>query len=160
METKQNSRRGFFKVAAGVAATAVAAPVLLASEKPQSTNGAYLEYAKKKVGSLAALKSSGTLDFSYPDADSPCQAVYVNGKIKAYSILCTHKGCPLMYNASNNTFVCPCHFSKFDAQKDGQMIIGQATSELPQVFVKVEGDSIIAYGIDGLVFGRESNKLG
>ena len=121
METKQNSRRGFFKVAAGVAAP--------------------------------ALKSSGILDFSYPDADSPCQAVYVNGEVKAYSTLCTHKGCPLMYNASNNTFVCPCHFSKFDMQKDGQMVIKQVTSELPQVFVKVEGASIVLYGIDGLVFG-------
>jgi arsenite oxidase small subunit len=119
-----------------------------------------LEYAKKKVGSLSALKSVGTMDFSYPDVDSPCQAVYIDGKVQAYSILCTHKGCPLMYNASNKTFVCPCHFSKFDAEKDGQMVIGQATSDLPQVFVKIEGDSIIAYGIDGLVFGRESNKLG
>lgn len=160
METKQNSRRDFFKVAAGVAATAVAAPAMLASENSQSTNRAHVQYAQKKVGSLSALKSSGTLDFSYPDADSPCLAVYVDGKVKAYSTLCTHKGCPLMYNAANKTFVCPCHFSKFDAEKDGQMIIGQATSELPQVFVKVEGDSIIAYGIDGLVFGRESNKLG
>ena len=53
-----------------------------------------------------------------------------------------------------------CGFFKVDAQKDGQIIIGQATSELPQVFVKVGGDSIIAYGIDGLVFSRESNKLG
>jgi len=159
METKQNSRRGFLKTAAGVAATAVAAPALLASEK-STTNGAYLNYASKKVGSLSNLKSSGTLDFSYPDADSPCQVVYVNGKVKAYSILCTHKGCPLIYNAANKTFVCPCHFSRFDAEKDGQMIIGQATSSLPEVFVKVKGDSIIAYGIDGLVFGRESNKLG
>lgn len=159
MQNEHNSRRGFFKVAAGVAATAVATPALLASEKPQNTNGVYSNYSSKKIGTLSDLKSSGTMDFSYPDADSPCQAVYVNGEVKAYSILCTHKGCPLIYNASNQTFVCPCHFSKFDAELDGQMIIGQATSELPQVFVKVEGDSIIAYGIDGLVFGRESNTL-
>ena len=158
MEKIQNSRRGFLKAAAGVATASVVAPSLLASEKSQ-VNGAYLAYEEKKVGSLSRLKASGTLDFSYPDANSPCQAVYVDGEVKAYSTLCTHKGCPLIYDANTQTFVCPCHFSKFDAQKDGEMVIGQATSELPQVFVKVEGDDIIAYGIDGLVFGRESNII-
>jgi choline kinase len=39
------------------------------------------------------------------------------------------------------------------------MVIGQATAKLPKVMVNVKGDDIIAYGIDGLVFGRISNVL-
>ncbi len=158
-QTIRNERRGFFKAVAGAAATAAASPALFAGEAKHEGGGAYLAYDRKKIGSLEALKKSGTLNFSYPDAQSPCLAVYVDGEVKAYSTLCTHKGCPLVYNNDNHTFVCPCHFSKFDAAKNGEMIIGQATEELPRVYVEVKGDEIVAYGIDGLVFGRESNKL-
>lgn len=151
------SRRGFFKVAAGVAGATLAAPALLAADSKKQ--GAYLDYPVSKVGSLSALKKSGEIDFNYPDEASPCKAVYVNGEVKAYSVLCTHKGCPTMYDAANQTFVCPCHFSKFDAAKSGQNIIGQATGKLPEIFVSVKGDDVVAYGIDGLIFGRISNTL-
>jgi arsenite oxidase small subunit len=158
-QTTRNERRGFFKTVAGVAATAAASPALFAGVAQNESGGAYLRYERRRIGSLKTLKRSGTLSFSYPDRDSPCTAVLIEGEVKAYSTLCSHKGCPLMYNAANQTFVCPCHFSKFDAAKDGEMIIGQATEELPRIYVEVKGDDIVAYGIDGLVFGRESNKL-
>lgn len=151
------SRRGFLKAAGAIAGVGVAAPSLFAAEK--KGDGAYLDYPVKKVASLKALQKSGEIDFNYPDNDSPCKAVIVNGEVKAYSILCTHKGCPTIYDAANQTFNCPCHFSKFDAAKDGQMIIGQATAKLPQVMVHVSGDDVVAYGIDGLIFGRISNTL-
>lgn len=151
------SRRGFLKAAGAIVGASVAAPALLASEA--KSGGANLNYPPKKVASLAALKKSGEVDFNYPDADSPCKAVVVNGEVKAYSLLCTHKGCPTMYDASNQMFVCPCHFSKFDAAKDGQMIIGQATAKLPQILVEIKGDDVVAYGVDGLIFGRISDIL-
>lgn len=151
------SRRGFFKVATGVAGAALIAPSLLSADTKKA--GAYLEYPVNKIGLLSVLKKEGEIDFNYPDEASPCKAVYINGKIKAYSVLCTHKGCPTMYDASEQTFVCPCHFSKFDAAKNGQVIISQSTSKLPEVMVKVEGNDVIAYGMDGLIFGRISNTL-
>lgn len=151
------SRRGFFKVAAGIAGATIAAPTLFAAGSKKE--GAYLDYPVSKVGSLSILKKSGEIDFNYPDNDSPCKAVFVNGEVKAYSVLCTHKGCPTMYDASAQEFVCPCHFSKFDAAKSGQMIIGQATGKLPEIMVQIKGDDVIAYGVDGLIFGRISNTL-
>lgn len=151
------SRRGFFKIAAGVAGATLAAPALLASGSKKE--GAYLDYPVSKVGSLSTLKKSGEIDFNYPDEASPCKAVYVNGEVKAYSVLCTHKGCPTMYDATQQIFVCPCHFSKFDAAKSGQNIIGQATGKLPEIMVQLKGDDVVAYGIDGLIFGRISNTL-
>jgi arsenite oxidase small subunit len=152
-------RRGFLKAAAGLAGAAVVAPVLMAGERKGSGSGAYLAYEHKNVGSFSNLKKDGEIDFNYPDAESPCKAVIVNGQVKAYSLLCTHKGCPTVYDAETKIFECPCHFSKFDAEKDGEMIIGQATGSLPRVLVEVKNGDIIAYGIDGLVFGRESNIL-
>jgi len=151
------SRRGFLKAAGVMVGASVAAPALLASES--KNGGANLSYPPKKVASLSALKKSGEIDFNYPDADSPCKAVMIDNQVKAYSLLCTHKGCPTMYDASEQTFKCPCHFSKFDAAKDGQMVIGQATAKLPQILVEVKGDDVFAYGVDGLIFGRISNTL-
>ena len=157
MANKQNSRRGFLKAVAGATATVAATP-LMASSKASS--GGFYEYKEKVVGLVSKLKSAGAIDFNYPDVDSPCKAVMVNGKIKAYSLLCTHKGCPIIYNASKKAFRCPCHFSEFDAELDGQMIIGQATENIPEILVKVDDDKIIAYGVNGLIFGRESNIKG
>lgn len=150
------SRRGFLKAAGVIVGAGVAAP-LMASESKRT--GANLSYSPKKVASLSALKKSGEVDFNYPDADSPCKAVMIDGQVKAYSLLCTHKGCPTMYDASAQTFNCPCHFSKFDAAKDGQMVIGQATAKLPQILVEIKGDDVVAYGVDGLIFGRISDIL-
>lgn len=151
-------RRGFLKSAIGLAGAAIVAPSLMASQ--EANQGNVYSYKRKKVASMAALKKNKEVDFSYPDAESPCKAVITSdGKVVAYSLLCTHKGCSTMYDATKKVFECPCHFSKFDADKEGQMIIGQATAKLPQILVEVKGDDIIAFGTDGLIYGRESNNL-
>jgi len=158
MKEPQNSRRGFLKAAVGATVATATPSALLASQKTQNDN--FYGYDEKVVGLVSKIKSAGEIDFNYPDADSPCKAVMVNGEIKAYSLLCTHKGCPIMYNATKKAFRCPCHFSEFDAELNGQMIIGQATENIPEILVKVEDDKIIAYGVNGLIFGRESNIKG
>lgn len=158
MEEQVSSRRGFLKVAGLIAGASVAAPALMASQGT-GKKGIY-SYERKRVASMKQLKANKEVDFSYPDSDSPCKAIITaKGEVKAYSVLCTHKGCPTMYDASKKVFECPCHFSKFDAEKEGQMIIGQATATLPEILVEVEGDNIVAFGTDGLIYGRESNNL-
>ncbi len=158
MQEKQSSRRGFLKAAAGMTVAAVAAPSLLASQKTKNVN--FYGYEDKIIGPLSKIRSTGVIDFNYPDSDSPCKAVWVDGKVKAYSLLCTHKGCPIIYNASAKSFRCPCHFSEFDAELNGQMIIGQATENIPEVLVKVKNGKVVAYGVNGLIYGRESNIKG
>jgi len=159
MEKNTNlDKRGFLKKAVGAAAVVATVPTLLSASN--SSNGSFYDYGEKNVGSLEEAKSANGLSFNYPDADSPCQAMYIDGKVQAYSMLCTHKGCPTMYDPSTQVIKCPCHFSKFDAQKNGQMIIGHSTSSLPEILVKVVNGNVVAYGVNGLIFGREANKLG
>ncbi len=158
-ERQKNSRRGFLKLSAlGIGAVAVA-PSLMASGHGKS-GSVFSEYPNTKIGSLSALKKSGELDFSYPSASSLCKAVFVDGEAKAFSTICTHKGCPTAYNKSAGVFECPCHFTKYDAKKDGQMIIGHATGGLPKVLLEIKGDDIYAVGMDGLIFGRINNNIG
>lgn len=160
MEENVSSRRGFLKAAGLLAGTAVVAPVMVASTEKAKTQSVFGEYESNKIGTVSQLKKDGEIDFNYPDDNSMCKAVYVNGEIKAYSTICTHKGCPTIYNKDLQQFECPCHFTKYDAAKDGQMVIGHATGGLPKVLLEIKGDDIYAVGFDGLIFGRINNNRG
>ena len=82
-----------------------------------------------------------------------------NKDIVAYSLLCTHKGCPLNYLADKQMLVCPCHWSSFDPFKAGQLVIGQASEPLPQITLRVENGMVKAVGLNGLIYGRHTNIL-
>lgn len=124
-------------------------------------------YPSMKVGNIRELKAEAPLQFSYPDASSPCTLVMLNheaiggigsGKnVVAFSSLCPHMGCPL--NFSNERFVCGCHYSMFDAAKNGQTYQGLASQWLAQIVLRLDSASgnIYAEGIEGLVYGRISN---
>jgi arsenite oxidase small subunit len=77
--------------------------------------------------------------------------------VVAFSSNCPHMGCPLSY--SSGRFVCGCHYSMFDAAKNGQTYQGLASQWLAQVTLRLDKPSgnIYAEGIEGLVYGRISN---
>ena len=160
MEEKVSSRRNFLKAAGLFAGTAAVAPSAVASTDNSRKKSVFSEYETNKIGTVSQLKKDGEIDFFYPDDSSMCKAVYVNNEVKAYSTICTHKGCPTMYNKELQQFECPCHYTKYDAAKDGQMIIGHATGGLPEVLLEIKGDDIYAIGFDGLIFGRINNNRG
>jgi Rieske Fe-S protein len=62
------------------------------------------------------------------------------GVIKAFSVVCTHQGCPVT-KISGGTINCPCHGSRFKVE-DGSVAGGPAPSPLPAVKVTVTGDAI------------------
>jgi Rieske Fe-S protein len=62
------------------------------------------------------------------------------GQFKAFSSICTHKGCPVS-NVDKGTINCFCHGSKFDAAT-GKVTHGPAVKALPRKTVTVNGDSI------------------
>ncbi|TDE22807.1 iron-sulfur protein [Nonomuraea mesophila] len=62
------------------------------------------------------------------------------GDFKAFSALCTHKGCPVD-KVEGGSIVCPCHGSKF-AIADGAVTDGPADKPLAAQSIKVDGDQI------------------
>ncbi len=176
MQELKLGRRIFLKSAGGVAAAVGTGGVALvpgaaqAAAAPGST-GTTLTYPRRGVGKAAGMPVNTAVSFSYPDPSSPCVALRMgsavaggvgpNGDIVAYSSLCTHMGCPVLYHAESKTFKCGCHFSMFDAEHSGQMICGQATENLPRVLLDYDpaSDTVNAVGIDGLIYGRQANIL-
>ena len=122
-----------------------------------------------EVAKLADLTPGTAIDFAYPDENSPAILLAMDGPVDegiganlnlvAYSTLCTHKGCPVNWSEKQRLLICPCHWSTFDPAKAGRMVIGQASQGLPQIILKVEGDAVMATGVDGLIYGRQTNVL-
>jgi arsenite oxidase small subunit len=174
MSDHTTTRRTFLKVSStSVAATAavITGPALAAPPSTPDTSRTTLPYPQKAVAVASQLVQGTPLQFSYPDASSPCIAVKLgtpapggvgpDNDIVAYSTMCTHMGCPLAFDSDTNAFKCVCHFTMFDAEKGGQMIIGQATEKLPRIHLSYDPQSgrITATGIAGMLPGRQANVL-
>lgn len=61
------------------------------------------------------------------------------GEFRAFSAVCTHQGCTVS-DVSSGMINCPCHGSMF--WLDGKVMGGPATKPLPEVAIKVDGDTI------------------
>jgi Rieske Fe-S protein len=59
------------------------------------------------------------------------------GTLHAHSAVCTHLGCIVAWNSTEQMWDCPCHGSQFDA--DGHVINGPATSDLSPARKKPSG---------------------
>ncbi|TWP48814.1 Rieske (2Fe-2S) protein [Lentzea tibetensis] len=64
------------------------------------------------------------------------------GKFKAYSAICTHRGCKVTA-VRDGQITCECHYSVFN-MKDGTVTSGPAKQPLPEFGLKVDGDEIQA----------------
>jgi arsenite oxidase small subunit len=167
---KAVSRRNFLKLGGSVALGTVLTQQAQAQDAPV-VGSTTLPYPTQVIGKVAEMAENEPVSFTYPDVNSPCVAIRMgratpggigpNGDIVAYSILCTHMGCPVSYDAESRVFRCPCHFSMFDSEKEGQMIAGQATENLPQLILSYDSasDELSAVGVERLIYGRQSNIL-
>ena len=174
-DAKIISRRGFLKLSGtgGVAAAATLIPIRPAQAETGSAalTRATLPYPVKPIASAEKFSADTPMQFSYPDDASPCTAIKLGHPVPggagperdivAYSNMCTHMGCPTVFDNKTKTFKCPCHFSEFDAEKAGQMICGQATENLPRILLRYDANTraISAVGVDGLLYGRQANLL-
>jgi len=61
-----------------------------------------------------------------------------NNTFVALSKVCTHNGCNVTYNSSNNNLPCPCHGSLFSI--DGSVLNGPASTPLKKYTVTKNGN--------------------
>jgi cytochrome b6-f complex iron-sulfur subunit len=65
------------------------------------------------------------------------------GAFLAVSAACTHQGYPVNYNAANNNFVCPSHFSEFSSS--GMVTLGPATTNLTSYNTSLTNSTLRIY---------------
>lgn len=68
-----------------------------------------------------------------------------DGEIANYGLnaVCTHLGCVVPWNASENKFICPCHGSQYNSE--GKVVRGPAPLSLALVHANVTEDDKISF---------------
>lgn len=162
-------RRQFLRGGAVAAAGAAASTVAPASTSKAAVR-ARVDYPSTRLANISELTVNEPRDIEYPDADSPGVLIKLgervpggagpDGDIVAYSVLCPHKGYALIYKGADKTLNCPGHYSRFDAEMEGQQIFGMSNQSLAKFDLRIDGNGdIFAEGADELIYGRTSNVL-
>lgn len=100
-------------------------------------------FEKQKVATVDQVTAEG-VRFDY--METPSQLIQLENKdFAAYSLVCTHLGCIVKWEAAKKDFHCPCHAGKFDEQ--GLVIAGPPPKPLTKYKVVVEGNDIFVEGI-------------
>ncbi len=87
---------------------------------------------------LSELPVGGSKTFLYGGA--PAIVLRTPESIRAFSLVCTHLGCTVQWQANQNSFYCPCHDGRFD--QFGEVTSGPPPVPLEQLAVNVDKDTI------------------
>jgi arsenite oxidase small subunit len=146
-----------------VAAGAGAAAVIIAT----SGDGEEGELPRQSVAKVSDLQENEPVSFDYPLqgqssilvdlGDEVPGGVGDNNSIVAYSALCQHMGCEVQFVSDGAYILCPCHQSKYDPAREGNVIQGVAQAPLPRIELEIDGDDVVAVGVDGLIYGYREN---
>ncbi len=91
-----------------------------------------------EVASLSDLKAKGSVRFHF--GREPCILIHSNGQLHALSLVCTHLGCLVEFNATARQLTCPCHRAAFGLE--GNVIEGPPPRPLTSYTVAVAGDRV------------------
>jgi menaquinol-cytochrome c reductase iron-sulfur subunit len=105
----------------------------------------------RTVGKLGDFKLGSTVNVSFQDSSPlPWSGVTAqtaawlrrtgDQQFVAFSMNCTHLGCPVRWLAEANLFMCPCHGGVFYA--DGRVASGPPPKPLNQYPVRVNNDQV------------------
>jgi len=130
------ARRQFIQI--GIAALGAAWLGVLVQSKIFPAQGASQE-AKPVEFPLSELPVGGTKSLLY--GGQPALVLRTPESIRAYSLICTHLGCTVQWQADKQEFYCPCHDGLFD--QFGEVLAGPPPVPLEQLPVRVEGDMVI-----------------
>lgn len=112
-------------------------PVIRYIIPPKQSQVEVSQVTAAKVGELAP-NSSKIFKFG----NSPGILINTkNGEIIAFSAVCTHLTCTVIYEEDNESILCPCHNGRFDL--GGNVISGPPPSPLEAYNVEILGDEIV-----------------
>jgi arsenite oxidase small subunit len=127
-------------------------------------------YPRQKVASLSALKTGEPVVFAYPYPDVRNIVVKLGveaggGVGAARDIVAFNQQCPHMGGPMDGTYKpkhqvlgpCPLHLTTFDLTRHGMVVSGHSTESLPQIVLELQGDDIVAIGVQGLIYGYSAN---
>jgi Rieske Fe-S protein len=73
--------------------------------------------------------------------DEPVEILRTESGIVARSMLCTHFGCGVAWNAELGLYACACHEGRFSPE--GRPLAGPPTLPLRTLPARIEGDQVL-----------------
>ena len=102
------------------------------------------EATGREVLVAEAIPPGGSVRFRYPTDADPAIAIRVAaGTLVAYSSLCTHLSCTVLWNQEEGRIDCPCHDGEFDPS-DGHVLAGPPPRPLPRIELADRPDGVYA----------------
>ena len=71
----------------------------------------------------------------------PVELLRSESGVRARSLLCTHRGCVVVWDAQSREYQCPCHEARFDAA--GRPIAGPPERPLADLPVTITGTTVV-----------------
>jgi len=100
------------------------------------------------LGSVKGLPTNSAGQYTDPASGDPALLIHLqNGSFVAYDAVCTHAGCTVQYDPTQQQIVCPCHGAAFDPAHGAQVLAGPAPQPLATLQVKVDARGN-AYALD------------
>ena len=90
------------------------------------------------IATLSSLPVGGAVGFNDPGVGPAALIRLGQDRVVAYSRVCTHAGCLVGYDASQQILYCPCHGAEYDPAHHAEVIAGPAPSPLPPIKVEID----------------------
>jgi nitrite reductase/ring-hydroxylating ferredoxin subunit len=104
----------------------------------------------RRTGSIGAVRIAGAIapgqavTFSYPGPEDRAIAVRLaDEQLVAYSSICTHLACGVLWEEREEALICPCHDGRF-AASTGAVLAGPPPRPLPVIELEERADGIYA----------------
>lgn len=141
------TRRGYLRIlgvlSGGLAAGNVA--VALGAFQRRTAGATTETVITDDAGAIAV---GGAVRFTYPDDRDPALLLRLDDDVYvAYSVVCTHLACEVLWERETTELFCPCHNGVFDPV-DGTPVAGPPERPLPRIQLERRGTAIVAVGED------------
>lgn len=131
---------------ASVAPSVSAAPAASATASASAAPSASAADSGPVIGSLADFASGNSAPFTVPNqvpfAMGPggpgIMVKLADGRVTAFSAVCTHGHCTVGFDQANMVIACPCHLATYDPAKSAAVLSGPAPLPLPEIPVAVD----------------------
>lgn len=133
--------RRTFMTWVGVGGLASSLPVALAACSPTNKTESSPNIEFQPVGSVEELDKSSQLLKKSPVGSVLVVRTAATNELSAVNPTCTHAGCVVQWQGTQEKFVCPCHGSEFGT--DGKVLKGPAKNPLKTYQAKIEGNSVL-----------------
>jgi nitrite reductase/ring-hydroxylating ferredoxin subunit len=103
---------------------------------------------RTRIEGASGLAPGASLLFRYPSDRDPCILLRKpDGRLVAYSQVCTHLSCAVVYRSEHDALFCPCHCGVFSTT-EGIPTAGPPTRRLPRIRLEEELSQVYATGVE------------